>query len=82
MESLPLKTEHLFEVVKTVELKKKTKKNFKIGWFLKQNIHTAVHLHTLESVTINFSAMCMDHQEKTAGATPRFWVSMAISPTP
>lgn len=46
---------------------------------MKQNIHTAVHLHTLESVTVNFSAMCTDHQEETEGAICKFWVCMAIS---
>lgn len=52
-----------------------------MGWFLKQNIHIAVHLHTLESGTVNFSAMCTDQQEETEGAMCKFWVCMAVFPS-
>lgn len=50
-----------------------------VGWFLTQNIHIAAHLHTFESVTVNFSAMSTDHQEETAGAMPKFSVCTVTS---
>lgn len=76
VKSLPLNTEHLFAVVKTLKLKRVWE-----GWvvFLKQHIHISAHFHILEPVTVSFSATCMVHQEETAGVMPKFWVCMAIS---